>query len=78
MKESEKELAAYLSKHKYTVECIDDLEVYTDLLKRYSKETIEAYLDFVDADLGILFARKLESLSDTQRLSIKEILNRMN
>ena len=32
----------------------------------------------VVADLGILFARKLESLSDTQRLSIKEILNRMN
>ena len=31
-----------------------------------------------DADLGVLFARKLGSLSDTQRLNIKEILNRMN
>lgn len=53
MKESEKELANYLSNHNYPVECVDDLEVYTDLLKRYSKEAIEAYLDFVSAELGI-------------------------
>lgn len=30
-----------------------------------------------DADLGLLFARKLGSLSDTQKLNIKEILSKL-
>lgn len=31
-----------------------------------------------DSELGLLFARKLNSLTDTQKISIAEILNRIN
>lgn len=31
-----------------------------------------------DGDLGLLFARSLGSLSDTQRMDIREILNQLN
>lgn len=75
-KEPTDELMTRLYKaYDFSSEQKEELEAAKVKTQKYIKLSFE---DDEDGDLGLLFARSLGSLSDTQRMDIRQILNQLN